>query len=368
MACATGLVLVMGMSATVFAASQSPATGTEFTFAKDLKGINDSISSVSGPGVTFEYAVAPQAPNADNGGLTITDSQGHSATVSTGPEGGLTFKQNANTVSYPTSEMISASPEGASNISESKPREVTLVANIDAFKSGTPAVIQPGIYRYKVTETTDPSTPPAGVTNPSNTTDTTRYVDVYVTTEGISGISMHNGDLTSGKQAFNAATYTTKNVAVKKVVKGGMADPAATFAFTATVDGQAGAYYTGSTESGAATLQAAGTTSVSATLGNDQELWICGLNPDAEVAFSEVNTYGGNTYEAKYAVGSANPTNGASMAKANLADNTVVTFTNTLDTVSPTGVIMRWGILAAAFIALIAMFAINRKSKKANQA
>ena len=216
MACATGLVLVMGMSATVFAASQSPTTGTEFTFAKDLKGFNDSISSVSGPGVTFEYAVAPQAPNADNGGLTITDSQGHSATVSTGPEGGLTFKQNANTVSYPTSEMISASPEGASNISESKPREVTLVANIDAFKSGTPAVIQPGIYRYKVTETTDPSTLPAGVTNPSNTTDTTRYVDVYVTTEGISGISMHNGNLTSGKQAFNAATYTTKNVAVKK--------------------------------------------------------------------------------------------------------------------------------------------------------
>ena len=266
------------------------------------------------------------------------------------------FHDSVNSVSYPkgTAVAAAASP-GADN-----KKTLTLDTVASAFT-------EPGIYRYSVSETSDPSTLPAGFTNTANQV---RYVDVYVTTDGVSGIVMHNGQTQNGapssKQTFEAASYVTKNVCVKKEVEGTMADPDAEFAFTATVSNNSRYFYTGSSEAGAATQNTG--TSATATLKDGQELWICGLSTDATVGFSEVNTYGGNTYDAKYAVGSAEATDGISMAAANLADNTVVTFTNTLDSVSPTGVVMRFGPYVGMVLAAIAFAFVFRRTRKANNA
>jgi len=356
---ALSAMVALSMGATVFAdPSANPLTsGNSFTFEKDVKAINDAITSVDGPGVTFDYTIASVTPAAANGGESITDSAGHEAVVTAGPTGGLVFHNDVDSISYPKgTAMTAATSPGASN-----KKELTVDTVENAFKSGTPAVFQPGIYRYSISEAATPSTLPDGFTNTANQV---RYVDVYVTTDGVSGIVMHDGTTANGapaqKQTFEAASYATKNVCVKKVVAGAMADPDAEFAFTATVSNNGRHFVSGSTEAGAATQD--GTT---ATLKNGQEFWICGLSTDATVGFSEVNEYGGNTYTATYSDGGQISGNGNAMTAANLADNTVVTFTNTLDSVNPTGVVMRFGAPILVLLAGLALVVINRRNKKA---
>lgn len=356
------LVLMMTMSVPVFAApSANPlVSGTSFTFDKNVKAVNDSITGVAGPGVTFNYAIASATPDSSNGGTSITDGQGNSASVKAGPAGGLVFASDAGataSIAFSKGETLTAAADpGADN-----KKELTLDTVASVFSN-----VAPGIYRYSVSESVEPEPLPAGFTN---TGGQVRYVDVYVErTEqgvGVSGIVMHNGSTAStDKKTFDDATYVTKNVAVKKVVAGNMADPQATFAFTATVSNNDRPFYTGSSEAGA-TTDASGP-SVAATLGNNQEFWICGLSMDATVGFSETNTYGGNTYEAEYVVGSGTPQDGTAMDAANLDDNTVVTFTNTLDSVSPTGIVMKFGPYLLMVLAAAAFVFIRMRTRKAD--
>ena len=351
---AASLMLVLSMSATVFAsqAPTNPATGSSIVVEKNVKATNDAINSVAGPGVTFNYSFASVTPSDANGGTSITDAQGHSSVVTAGPAGGLAWAESGSSLAFTKTEMLDASAAGADN-----KKSTTLNAVASAFN-------KPGIYRYELSEATDPATLPAGFTNTANQK---RYIDVYVTTDGVSGMVMHDGSVDAAhKKTFDDAAYVTKNVAIKKVVAGNMADPDATFAFTATVANNDRAFFTGTTEAGA-TTQVAGTTAT-ATLGNNGELWICGLSTDATVGVSEVNTFGGNTYTATYAVGSAAVQEGTSMAAANLNDHDMVTFTNTLDSVSPTGVIMRFGPYVGMVLAAMAFAFIFRRTRKSNNA
>lgn len=340
------LVLTMAMAVPVFAAD-NPATGSSIVIEKNVKVTNDAINSVAGPGVTFTYAYAP-ATVAE--GTTITDAQGHSSVVTPGPANGLAWAESGDSLAFTKAEMFNASATGADN-----KKSTTLNAVASAFN-------KPGIYRYELSEATDPATLPAGFTNTANQK---RYIDVYVTTSGVSGMVMHDGSADAAhKKTFDDAAYVTKNVAVKKIVAGNMADPDATFRFTATVTNDGRAFFTGTTEAGAAT-QVAGTTAT-ADLGNNGELWICGLSTNATVAVSEVNTFGGNTYTAKYQIGNQAEQTGAEMAATELADNTVVTFTNTLDEVSPTGVVMRFGPYLLMLLAAAAFAVIIRRTRKAD--
>lgn len=358
---AASLMLVLSMSATVFAsqAPSNPATGSSIVIEKNVKTTNDAISSIAGPGVTFNYSFASVTPSEANGGTSITDAEGHSSVVTAGPAGGLAWAESGSSLAFTKAEMLNASATGADN-----KKRTTLNAVTSAFT-------KPGVYRYELSEATDPATLPAGFTNTANQK---RYIDVYVINGNsgltISGMVMHDGSVSNDKPAqkktFDDAVYVTKNVAIKKVVAGNMADPDATFAFTATVANNDRVFFTGTTETGAAT-QVTGTTAT-ATLGNDNELWICGLSMDATVGVSEVNTFGGNTYTATYAVGSAAAQEGTSMAAANLNDHDMVTFTNTLDDVSPTGVIMRFGPYIGMVLAAIAFGFVFRRTRKANNA
>ena len=343
------LVLTMMMAVPVFAAENDPTISTSgsIVIEKNVKATNDAISSVAGPGVTFKYTHAPAtvAP-----GTTITDAQGHSSVVTAGPAGGLTWAESGDSLAFTKTEMLHASATGADN-----KKSTTLNAVASAFT-------KPGIYRYELSESTTPESLPAGFTNTANQK---RYIDVYVTTEGVSGMVMHDGSVdTAHKKTFDDAAYTTKNVAVKKVVGGNMSDPDATFAFTATVTNNDRAFFTGTTEAGA-TKEVTGT-SETATLGNNGELWICGLSVDATVGFSEVNTFGGNEYTATYAVGSGTAQEGTTMAAAELADNTVVTFTNTLENVSPTGIVVRFGPYALMLLVAAAFVFILKRTRKAD--
>ena len=343
----TSLVLTMMMCVPVFASETASdptiSTSGSIVIEKNVKATNHAISSVAGPGVTFKYTHAPAtvAP-----GTTITDAQGHSSVVTAGPAGGLTWAESGDSLAFTKTEMLHASATGADN-----KKSTTLNAVASAFT-------KPGIYRYELSESTTPESLPAGFTNTANQK---RYIDVYVTTDGVSGMVMHDGSVdTAHKKTFDDAAYTTKNVAVKKVVGGNMSDPDATFAFTATVANNDRAFFTGTTEAGAATSVTG--TSATATLGNNGELWICGLSTDATVKFAEDPVYQGNSYTATYTLpGSQNPVKAAEMAEAaNLNEDDVVVFNNTLENVSPTGVVVRvlpylLMVLAAAAFAFIRM-------------
>lgn len=344
------LVLTMMMAVPVFAAENANptiSTGGSIVIEKNVKTTNDAISQVAGPGVTFKYTHAPATVEP---GTVIRDEQGHSSVVTAGPAGGLAWAESGDSLAFTKTEMLNASATGADN-----KKSTTLNAVADKFT-------KPGIYRYELSESTNPETLPDGFTNTANQK---RYIDVYVTTEGISGMVMHDGSVDAAhKKTFDDAAYVTKNVAIKKVVAGNMADPDATFAFTATVANNDRAFFTGTTEAGA-TTQVTGT-SATATLGNNGELWICGLSTDATVGVSEVNTFGGNTYKATYAVGSGAAQEGTTMAATALADHDVVTFTNTLENVSPTGIVVRFGPYALMLLVAAAFVFILKRTRKAD--
>lgn len=362
---ALSAIMAMAMGTTVFAAGSSnpanPATGTtgQITIEKNLKVINPDLTSVDGPGATFSYALASVEPSESNGGTSITDSQDKTGTVHAGPAGGLAL--DTSSISYPIGTAVDAAADpGADNV-----KAITASADITAFSA-------PGIYRYSLTETS------TSTSQLEETGDGVRYIDVYVVNGAsgleFSGVVMHDGTTADGapanKATFAPAEFETVNVTLQKTVSGNMADKVNQFPFAGTVTDNSRYFYAKKAEAPTAVDANKNTTGAVSTTLCDQEIYyISGLSHDAAVAYTETNNTA-DTYQTSITGGTASaasavaPNATKAMASTDVDDSAAVVFNNELESVSPTGVVMRYGAPLLILLAGAALVLISRRNRK----
>lgn len=364
-ACVMAVAMVLTMNITAFASQQgNPSTGGTITIEKNLKVKNPTLASVDGPGLTMNYAIAPVAPAAGNGGTTITDAQNHTGTVHQGIADGVTL--SAASVSWPIGEAVDASSTGDDNIK-------SITATVDLTKFTVP-----GIYRYQLTETVGTDTSAIGAEGE------TRYIDVYIENDTtglkVAGVVMHDGATADGKPSnkatFGDEIFETVNITLKKTVSGNMADKNNQFPFAGTVTDNSRYFYAKKAEAPAADdankiAGAAAGSAVSTTLAHNETYYISGLSHEAAVTYTETNntndTYQTSITGGTAAAASAVAPNGTKAMTSTDVDNAgEVVFNNALDAVSPTGVIMRFGPYVGMVLAAIAFGFIFKRTRKAN--
>ena len=359
--------LVAAMSVTSFAAGSSnpdnPTSTGAITIEKNLKVSNPDLASVDGPGLTMNYALAVATPSAANGGTTITDGT-HTGTVNTGVAGGVSL--SANSISWPIGTAVDASSAGADNVK-------SITATVD-----TTAFTHAGIYRYQITETVGTDTSATGAAGE------TRYLDVYIENgdSGLecAGVVMHDGATSSGapsnKATFGDETFETVNITLAKSVTGTMGDKTNQFPFAGTVTDNGRYFYakkaTAPTAIAADQIAgAAGGSAVSTTLCDSETYYISGLSHEAAVAYTETNNTP-DTYQVSITGGTASAATAVAaggtkaMASTDVDNAGAVTFTNSMDAVSPTGVVLRFGAPLLLLAAAVALVFMNRKSRKAS--
>ena len=359
------LAMITAMSAVAFAAGSSnpanPAVDTnQITIEKNLKVKNPNLTSVDGPGLTMNYAIAPVAPSASNGGTTITDAEDHTGTVHQGPAEGVSLSDSA--ISWPIGTAVDASATGADNIK-------SITADVDLTK-----FTAPGIYRYQLTETVATDTSATGAEGE------TRYIDVYIANGDngleVSGVVMHDGSTADGapsnKATFSDEEFETVNITLKKTVSGNMADKNNQFPFTATTSDNGRYHYAKKAEAPTAVddnKKAEGTENT--TLADTEMYYISGLSHEAAVAYEETNNTQ-DVYQTSITGGTASAASAVAagatkaMASTDVDSAAEVVFNNALEEVSPTGVILRFGAPLLVLAAAAALYFVNRKSRQTN--
>ena len=204
-ACLLALTMMLGLSATAFAAEtegdvQKPANGGTVTFEKEYKLVGEGIS----PAETFEFNIAPAV--VENGGVDA--GKQHMPTVGT-----AAYAQN-----------------GATTAGAKKAVTVTL-----------PTYTSVGVYSYTITEKTGTT---AGVAYDSKSvTMKVTAVDNNGTIE-IAAVSFTKAGkkLADNEAAFNN-TYTANKLSISKTVAGNLGDKSKYFDFTVTLTGKEGEEY-----------------------------------------------------------------------------------------------------------------------------
>lgn len=392
------LVLAMGVGAM---ADDEPAattgvwdsTATTLTIPKGLLLINAVDGNYYSPNVTFTYTIAPVAP-AEN--AVVTDKANNTAVVRQGVEGGATLANSEIKFDSESKSFTAAGNEIT--------KELTVAVDLSKFT-------QPGVYRYKISDTTtDPVLFAAGIVRPADY-ETDRYLDVYIeyneagTELQIAGYVLAKDntskttastDKTSG---FDVASetkakedkYTTYNVTLKKMVSGSLGDKTHEFPFEITVSNNSLTYFYKETEGeGAATVANAAPMTNTAlsgiTLKDKDMLYLFGLSPKATVAYTERNDTA-DTYQVQVSTETAatnvssngthafaaaaitdydtvNSNEAANTQETLSDDNKAITFTNTLNAISPTGVVLRFApyiIMAGIAVVLLVLAARRRK-------
>ena len=410
------VLLITGLlgSTLAFAAGAVPSpTVTEdndtVSIKKQLIFVNDAGSDVREPNITYTYEISSVDLSSAN--ATVTDSTGVSGKVKSGVDAALPADPTAQIAFADTNAAITASANG------------TPVERFAEFTFDPTQFPGPGIYRYKITET---STNKAAVgVAAEGTYSDTRYLDVYVKktsatddTLMIYGYVMFDADADTSFDAATAATiekkssgfvntsttagsfdgvdvYRTQDLIVTKTTTGVMADKANDFpvAITVTLPNTiTGTVKYGVTLGGNATLTAAttspdtagafilsGTNAYSGTVDNGSTITITGIPQGATAVLAESN----NTPDS-YKVKAGTSADGTDLlaetivaAGGNATTTTAVTLsttgniylTNTLETISPTGYVTRFApyVLILAGGILLIFFgrtALGRTSKK----
>ena len=399
---ATLATFAMVLSLSVVSAFAAPiASGVattadnQLTIPKGVTFLNDDSVTSYGPGITFTYSIAPAT--VEDGAVTVKDADGHIGTVHSGPAGGLTL--DSASLAFPASETFTTSPAGVEAT-----KNITL--NFDATKFA-----RAGIYRYVLTDTTPKADLyAAGITRDDNYV-TERYVDVFVK-RGTNGMEVYGYALkvannstdatatppTEKDPGFVAASnaedgtpamtdrYKTYNVTLTKMVDGTLGDYNHEFPFAITVANDGKNYYAAKgdiTAAKAATADAQ--TSKSSSLKHTEVYTLAGLSPHATVGYQETNdttdlyvvTAAGSAQaltvaddgNKHYSVAAGNVStypsanSATSVAAVGATTNySAVTYTNTLDEVSPTGFIQHFGMLFMIFAAGIAMLIAGTKT------
>lgn len=366
-AIAAALAMIFAMSSVALAAgSSNPANPTatgSIVIEKNLKVSNPDLASVDGPGLTMNYALAPVEPSADNGGVTITDNATptpHTGTVHQGVASGLAL--DVESLTWPVGTAVDASASGADNV-----KSLTATVTPTAFPA-------PGIYRYQLTETVGTDTSNTGAEGE------VRYIDVYIENgndgQVCSGVVMHDGANANGKPSnkttFGDETFETVNITLTKTVAGNMADRNNQFPFAGTVTDNSRYFYAKKSAAPTAIDEnkiagAASGSAVSTTLKHEETYYISGLSHEAAVTYTETNNTQ-DTYQTAITGGTASaasavaPSGTKAMTSTDVDNAGAVTFTNTLESVSPTGVVMRFGPYIAMIVVAAALVAMRKRA------
>ena len=386
------MALTIG-SASAFAADIGNGVATtgdnQITVPKGVTFINEDSVTSYGPGITYTYTLAPAEVAA---GTTVTDSNDNSTTVHAGPAGGLTLESAS--LAFPASETNTTSASGTQH-------SKNIVMNFDGS-----AFERAGVYRYVLTDTTSAAALyAAGITRDADY-DTTRYIDVFV--KNVNGtMTVYGYALKTENNTTTAASdkdpgfvsespaedgtsvdtdrYKTYNVTLTKQVAGTLADTEHEFPFAITVANDGKSYNAAKGNvAAAASAEATAATSLTTSLKHTQTYTIAGLSPHATVAYQETNdttdlyevTAAGSTSaltvtddgNKHYAVAAGavstyeNDNTESSVAAVGSATNyQAVTYTNTLEEVSPTGLVLRYGAYVFMIAMALALLAVFRK-------
>ena len=417
---ALAAAMVLAMNTMVFAATTTngvvETSDTTITLDKTILVFNANGSTVYNPGITYNYSIAPDTSVTT--GTKITDKDGDTVVVQTGPTGGATLSDS--TAVFSAANTTAATSTGTALTD-------TITASVDLSK-----FTKAGVYRYVITETQPTNLTEVGITRPSGYV-ATRYLDVYVK-NGTSGLEVFGyvcftgtGTIIDGKTPGNSSIdgkttgfveqydsntdpdtttltgnladrYYTYDLTIEKEITGDMADLTNAFPFTfatsnAVTGQQFTVAYSGSTKGSIKTgvtngVAAIGTdvtaelsdTSIASTTDGDK-LTIKGLPANTKFNITETNdtvdtykvTISGvqdtdNKTETEVAANGTHAVNSVAVAISNYTayDGTdptttgkysAITFTNKLDSVSPTGIVLRFApyllILGAGIILLV---------------
>lgn len=394
---AVSCVMVFAMSAVVFAAGD----GTELTIRKELNVKNATLTKVYGPGIDYTYSVEPANVAA---GTKVSG-----VTVHAGPASGLSVQS---TPSFAVTDLLDSSSAGTSNT-----KNLVLKTNLSAF--GT----TPGVYRYKLTDTTTAAAlTAAGIVRDANF-NPDRYIDLYIeraddgsmkiggyvveseneTTGTISkedftgtdkknavntedGTSNPSMSMSDSQANYTADSFSTYNILLRKNVTGNMGDRTHQFAFAGAITDNGGRKVF--VKKGAvATESDTEVTDIPSgvTLAHEEYYSVAGLSPRAKISWTETNNTQ-DTYKVTVnGLGSSNlvaevskaagettvlsaqaVTNYESSATQETQSESIsdITFTNDFTTVSPTGFVMRFGAPLMILLAGIAAFLTARRVKR----
>jgi len=377
LAASLGMTLIISMSTAAFASELTSGVSvtdeTSVNISKTLTVSNPDMTSTDGPGMSYSYSISSVVPSSDNGGVSITDADNHTGIVYYGPEGGVNLTTSS--VSFPVGTEVNASQNGTEN-----KKYFTASTDLSKFTS-------PGIYRYQITESPNPMDPTfVGV---NDTGDRDRFLDVYIEngSDGlkVAGYTLHdrynnktdgfNGGSTGYGEPFTgAAMFETKNIILETEVTGNMGDRNHQFPFEGIVKDNGRSFYVkkGEVPQGLISEKAEGTvagTLVSTTLAHGEKYYISGLSAAAVVNYTETNntpdTYtvsisGGNPSEPEQIT----PNGEKTMGEASVNDSSRVIFTNDLETVSPTGVVLRYGYAMFLIVAGVLMVLFRKRNRE----
>ena len=400
----------------------SVAGTTSIPLKKSIIFFNENGSTVYEPNITYSYTVAPHDPNhatvTDDGSLNAVNGTAAPVTVTVngGPAGGVYFASGADEIAFSSANTSTAAATGTE-----VEKSTNLSVDLSKFNRA-------GIFRYIITETTTESDKNAVGVIEGDDFDSTRYLDVYIKngTSGLElygAVIFKTVETTSGSEGTDdidtsfekttgfapgtdgatgttdysgetaCDTYTTYDFSVKKEVSGGLADKTNEFPFyvnvTNTIDGAKYTFYddpgTGSgvaeTISGTSIAKGTNASSSSLTLKHGDYIKFVGVPSNTSSALSIDITEWNNTpdsYTSSVAATNGSPAmaSGALMAangsdsvstfdlKTNDVADQIITVTNTLAEISPTGYVSRFAPYALILIGGVALLVIAMKRRK----
>ena len=371
---------------------------------KELTGYNPDASEVNAPNITYNYAIAAGAA-----GATITDKAG----VVANTKAGVGTPTITASVSWASTETIATAADG--DHSNQKPITISF-AGVE-FPSA-------GVYRYVITESLASgfNYATSGVTD--GTITATRYLDVYVrepqgseTGRQIYGYvlfqsipaahtasSASDPDVTAAVKTTGfvadtgadsttqetADSYYTYNVTVSKTLVNDSAMSTHRFPFSVTFENSTITKNIDIIGTGTGTVTAAdaangsiSTLAVTPAIADGGTAVYTGIPVGTKVTVYETNDVTGTTYNSEGTITTAGTGDTAAAAKViapNVASNSAIVnsttadtaasasktiaFTNTLELISPTGIVMRvapYLLMLAAGVALFVIFAVRRR-------
>lgn len=313
------LAMVLAMAVSVFAVNASAVEGKQEPATVSSIKINKTVTSTNATyanGETFNFTITPAEP-AEGTNLYEGIVGGVDAAAS------ITISKGAN-------DTASTTHTGSA----------TVDLHAEAFViNGKPA---PGIYRYKIQET-------GGNDGDMVYDNSTKYLDVYVNSEGEIFAAVIEGKGTNKSDADFNNTITTKQLTIEKLVTGTLGNKTKAFNFKVKIVANAnGETYkivkkVGTTETGLADVTAG--QDYSFTLKHGESVVIYGLSKSDKFTVVETDA-GEDGYNTSYALKGATvqAVNEVSMANGTgdnaVAEDKEVTVTNDKDASTPGGVIM----------------------------
>ena len=365
---------------------------TTLTIPKGVTMFNEVTGTYYHPDINYTYTIAPATPPTGATAKTGTGETAAEAEVHAGIADAVT---------------ISSVPQFATGAKEMTAAGTEYTQNLN-ITVDTTKFAKPGIYRYLITDTTPLADLfAAGVTRTADY-QTTRYLDVYIerdtdTTYKVAGYVLiknnpalnDNGNIQKSvgyiaSDGLGNDSYHTYNVRLAKDVQGTMGDRTHSFPFAVTVNNNSLTYLWAKNETDNTNF--ASTALTSSTLKHNDYIIIRGLNPHATVAYTETNDVddiyrvrvtGDGTVLVAEAPKQLNETAvlAASAVTDYDAENTSsdidhvgvltnvkdVVYVNTMNAVSPTGVVTRFApylLILGAAIVLLVMKKVNFANEK----